>query len=126
MNGSEAEALVIRRQRSLQFLVVDEAASVLIRNLEARHYAGVRARRKRRRNQRRERAPVRRRWRIASSAAALGVGPLLRWFAVRSGVGSGRLAVGGGAVGLARRRSAVGLAGRWGAVGLRRRRSTVL
>lgn len=124
MNGSEAEALVIRRQRSLQFLVVDEAASVLIRNLEARHYARVGARRKRRRNQRRERTPVRRCWRITSSAA-LGVGPLLRWFAVRSRVGSGRLAVGGGAVGLARRRgtvglarrrSAVGLAGRWGAV----------
>jgi len=108
MNGSEAEALVIRRQRSLQFLVVDEAASVLIRHLEARHYIRVRPRWKRRWNQRRERAPVRRCWRITSTATAtVGVGLVLRRFAVRSGVGSGGLAVGRGVVGLARRGRAV-------------------
>lgn len=42
-NGSQAEALIVRRQGSLQLLIVDEAAVVPVGQLEARHDVRIRA-----------------------------------------------------------------------------------
>lgn len=58
MNGPQAEALVVRRQRALQLLVVDQATPVLIGDLEASNDARIGSGRKRRRYQRREGAAV--------------------------------------------------------------------
>ncbi|CAK8575528.1 unnamed protein product [Lathyrus sativus] len=45
VHGSQAEALVVRRQTPLQFLVIDQTASILICHLEARHDARISSRR---------------------------------------------------------------------------------
>ena len=58
MNGPQAEALIVRRQRVLQLLVVDQATPVLIGDLEASDDVWIGSGRKRRRYQRRERAAV--------------------------------------------------------------------
>lgn len=41
MDGSQAEALIVRRQRPLQLLVVDNPAAILVSNLEASDYIGI-------------------------------------------------------------------------------------
>lgn len=127
MNSSHAEALIIRRERPLKLLIVDEAAVVPIRRLETSHDVRIRSRRKRRREQRRERASVstllRRRSSVASvsrrrrrsSVAAVTTG--------RRSVAAGRRSVGGlrfvfvglviSRVGRGRRRCAVRSGGRW-------------
>jgi len=59
VSSSQAEALVITGRKSLlQFLIIDQPASVLISHLEASHDARIRARRKCRRQKRRKRASV--------------------------------------------------------------------
>jgi hypothetical protein len=58
VDGAEAEALVVPRQRGLQLLVVDRPAPVAIGRLEAGHHGGVGPGRERRRHQCREHAPV--------------------------------------------------------------------
>lgn len=129
MNRPQTEALAIRSERHLQFLVVDLPTAVVVRQLEARDDIRIGAGRERRRNQGREVARVRRRRRRLVSAAAVGLGMILGGFVV----------CGGGRVGTTvllvravlamrgrRRRAAVGitgvrLSGRRSAVGLRRR-----
>lgn len=59
MNGTDAEALIIRRQSPLQFLIINKPAPILISQLETRYDAGIRTRRELRGHQGRERAPVR-------------------------------------------------------------------
>lgn len=122
MHGPEAEALVVGGERHLQLLVIDEAAPVPVRRLETRHDARIRPWWERRRHQRRERAPVRRRcWISGRRGMAAQVLLVLAFFRrlPAPGVRLRRRAV---AVGLRRRgvgRAAVGLRRR--GVGVRRR-----
>lgn len=126
MNSSHAEALIIRRERPLKLLIVDEAAVVPIRRLETSHDVRIRSRRKRRREQRRERASVstllRRRSSVASvsrrrrrsSVAAVTTGR--RSVAAGRSVGGLRFVFVGlviSRVGRGRRRCAVRSGGRW-------------
>ena len=73
MNSPHAEALVIRRERPLELVIVDESTPILIRRLETRHHVGVRTWREGRRHQGCEWAPVRRRPAICRGRAIVGL-----------------------------------------------------
>lgn len=94
MDGSQAEALVVGRERPLQLLVVDEPAAILVRYPEASNDVRIGAGREGRGHQRRERAGVvRPRWRVSGPGGGriLFLGGLV---AVRLGHGGvGRLTV---------------------------------
>ena len=91
MNGPQAEALIVRRQRLLQLLVVDQATPVLIGDLEAGDDVRICSGRKRRRYQRRERATLTRsRGRVARAGGVVFRWLVFLWRLVRVGLREGR------------------------------------